>query len=134
MCDGAVSRLRWSEVLRRLELWVQVLELNDGGEFVPVEVTPAKEVRTGGVFRLRQVRLWFERGCIYVCMWVYVYVNAHIPYICVQGQSRRIQVEVRSVPDSGTMPLMAECVLSVHVGNIQVQPTSQVSECDAQTG
>ncbi|KAM9435213.1 kinesin-like protein KIF13B isoform 2-T3 [Clarias gariepinus] len=96
-------REKWSEVLRRLELWVQVLELNDGGEFVPVEVTPAKEVRTGGVFRLRQ------------------------------GQSRRIQVEVRSVPDSGTMPLMAECVLSVHVGNIQVQPTSQVrhSELDS---
>ncbi|KAF5892196.1 kinesin-like protein KIF13B isoform X1, partial [Clarias magur] len=44
------------------------------------------------------------------------------------GQSRRIQVEVRSVPDSGTMPLMAECVLSVHVGNIHVQPTSQVRD------
>lgn len=55
--DGAVSCPRWSEVMRRLELWVQVLELNEGGEFVPVEVTPSKEVRTGGVFQLRQVRL-----------------------------------------------------------------------------
>lgn len=44
-----------------------------------------------------------------------------------QGQSRRIRVEVRSVPDSGTMPLMAECVLSVQVGNVEVQPASQVS-------
>ncbi|KAK3542444.1 hypothetical protein QTP86_025898 [Hemibagrus guttatus] len=85
-------REKWSEVMKRLELWVQVLELNETGEFVPVEVTPAKEVRTGGVFQLRQ------------------------------GQSRRIHVEVRSVPDSGTMPLMAECVLSVHVGNVEVQP------------
>lgn len=84
--------------MRRLELWVQVLELNEGGEFVPVEVTPAKGVRTGGVFQLRQ------------------------------GQSRRIQVEVRSVPNSGTMPLMAECVLSVHVGNVAVQPTPQVGD------
>ncbi|XP_026778411.3 kinesin-like protein KIF13B [Pangasianodon hypophthalmus] len=93
-------REKWSEVMRRLELWVQVLELNEGGEFVPVEVTPTKEVRTGGVFQLRQ------------------------------GQSRRIQVEVRSVPNSGTMPLMAECVLSVHVGNVEVQPTPQVGDSE----
>lgn len=69
VCDGAVSCLRWSEVMRRLELWVQVLELNEGGEFVPVEVTPVKEVRTGGVFRLTQVRLL--RGlhlCLCVCV------------------------------------------------------------------
>ncbi|KAF7690436.1 kinesin-like protein KIF13B [Silurus meridionalis] len=93
-------REKWSEVMRRLELWVQVLELNEGGEFVPVEVTPAKEVRTGGVFQLRQ------------------------------GQSRRIRVEVRSVPDSGTMPLMAECVLSVHVGNIEVRSSSRVGDSE----
>uniref|UniRef100_A0AAR2K6W1 Kinesin family member 13Bb n=1 Tax=Pygocentrus nattereri TaxID=42514 RepID=A0AAR2K6W1_PYGNA len=83
-------RERWSEVMRRLELWVQVLELNEGGEFVPVEVVPAKDVRTGGIFQLRQ------------------------------GQSRRIQVEVRSVHDSGTMPLMVDSVLSVSVGNVEV--------------
>ncbi|KAI5609408.1 kinesin-like protein KIF13B isoform X2 [Silurus asotus] len=80
-------REKWSEVMRRLELWVQVLELNEGGEFVPVEVTPAKE-------------------------------------------SRRIRVEVRSVPDSGTMPLMAECVLSVHVGNIEVRSSSRVGDSE----
>uniref|UniRef100_A0AAR2K0W2 Kinesin family member 13Bb n=1 Tax=Pygocentrus nattereri TaxID=42514 RepID=A0AAR2K0W2_PYGNA len=85
-------RERWSEVMRRLELWVQVLELNEGGEFVPVEVVPAKDVRTGGIFQLRQ------------------------------GQSRRIQVEVRSVHDSGTMPLMVDSVLSVSVGNVEVRP------------
>ncbi|KAI4884685.1 hypothetical protein NFI96_020385, partial [Prochilodus magdalenae] len=84
-------RERWSEVTRRLELWVQVLELNEGGEFVPVEVVPAKDVRTGGVFQLRQ------------------------------GQSRRIQVEVRSVHDSGTMPLMVDCVLSVSAGSVEVR-------------
>ncbi|KAG7316441.1 hypothetical protein KOW79_019982 [Hemibagrus wyckioides] len=93
-------REKWSEVMKRLELWVQVLELNETGEFVPVEVTPAKEVRTGGVFQLRQ------------------------------GQSRRIQVEVRSVLDSGTMPLMAECVLSVHVGNVEVQSIPRVGDSD----
>uniref|UniRef100_A0A8B9LML4 Kinesin family member 13B n=1 Tax=Astyanax mexicanus TaxID=7994 RepID=A0A8B9LML4_ASTMX len=93
-------RERWSEVMRRLELWVQVLELNEGGEFVPVEVLPAKDVRTGGVFQLRQ------------------------------GQSRRIQVEVRSVQDSGTMPLMVDCVVSVSVGSVEVRPAPREKDLE----
>lgn len=46
---------RWSEVTRRLELWIQILEINENGEFVPVEVVPARDIRTGGIFQLRQV-------------------------------------------------------------------------------
>uniref|UniRef100_A0A7N8WIG8 Kinesin-like protein KIF13B n=1 Tax=Mastacembelus armatus TaxID=205130 RepID=A0A7N8WIG8_9TELE len=84
-------RERWSEVTRRLELWVQLMELNEAGEFAAVEVLPAKDIRTGGIFQLRQ------------------------------GQSRRIQVEVRSVPDSGTMPLIAASILFVSIGNVKVQ-------------
>uniref|UniRef100_A0A3Q1EFD8 Kinesin family member 13Bb n=1 Tax=Acanthochromis polyacanthus TaxID=80966 RepID=A0A3Q1EFD8_9TELE len=84
-------RERWSEVTRRLELWVQLMELNEAGEFTPVEVQPAKDVRTGGTFQLRQ------------------------------GQSRRVQVEVRSVSDSGTMPLIAASILSVSIGDVKVQ-------------
>ncbi|XP_036438074.1 kinesin-like protein KIF13B isoform X2 [Colossoma macropomum] len=91
-------RERWSEVMRKLELWVQILELNEGGEFVPVEVVPAKDVRTGGVFQLKQ------------------------------GQSRRIQVEVRSMHDSGTMPLMVDCVHNVSVGNVEVRPVPRVGD------
>ncbi|KAF6716110.1 Kinesin-like protein KIF13B [Oryzias melastigma] len=34
-------RERWSEVTRHLELWVQLMELNEAGEFTPVEVLPA---------------------------------------------------------------------------------------------
>uniref|UniRef100_A0A674B3P8 Kinesin family member 13B n=1 Tax=Salmo trutta TaxID=8032 RepID=A0A674B3P8_SALTR len=83
--------LRESEVTRRLELWVQVLELNEAGEFSPVEVLPPKDVGTGGIFQLRQ------------------------------GQSRRVQVEVRSVQDSGTMPLISTKVLSVSIGNVEVR-------------
>lgn len=41
---------------RKVELWVQILELNENGEYCPVEVTPAKDVSTGGIFQLRQVR------------------------------------------------------------------------------
>nr|XP_040017433.1 kinesin-like protein KIF13B isoform X2 [Gasterosteus aculeatus aculeatus] len=91
-------RERWSEVTRHLELWVQLMELNEAGEFTAVEVLPAKDVRTGGVFQLRQ------------------------------GQSRRVQVEVRSVPDSGTMPLVAASIVSVSIGDVKVRPISKESQ------
>ncbi|XP_023592510.1 kinesin-like protein KIF13B [Trichechus manatus latirostris] len=85
-------RDRWSEVTRKVEFWVQILEQNENGEYCPVEVISAKDVPTGGIFQLRQ------------------------------GQSRRIQVEVKSVQESGTLPLMEECILSVGVGCIKVRP------------
>ncbi|KAM4713436.1 kinesin-like protein KIF13B isoform 2-T2 [Anableps anableps] len=84
-------RERWSEVTRRLELWVQLMELNEAGDFTAVEVLPAKDVRTGGVFQLKQ------------------------------GQSHRVRVEVRPVPDSGTMPLITASILSVSVGDVKVR-------------
>lgn len=46
---------RWSEVTRKVEFWVQILEQNENGEYCPVEVIPAKDVPTGGIFQLRQV-------------------------------------------------------------------------------
>ncbi|XP_038165835.1 kinesin-like protein KIF13B [Arvicola amphibius] len=85
-------RDRWSEVTRKLEFWVQILEQNENGEYCPVEVIAAKDVPTGGVFQLRQ------------------------------GQSRRVQVEVKSVQESGTLPLMEECILSVGIGCVKVRP------------
>uniref|UniRef100_A0A672SC97 Kinesin-like protein unc-104 n=1 Tax=Sinocyclocheilus grahami TaxID=75366 RepID=A0A672SC97_SINGR len=93
---------RWSEVTRRLELWVQILELNDAGEFVPVEVQPAKDVCTGGIFQLKQ------------------------------GQSRRVQVEVRSVQDSGTMPLITESALNISIGNVEVHQTRSGKSTETQ--
>ncbi|XP_067338999.1 kinesin-like protein KIF13B isoform X2 [Channa argus] len=96
-------RERWSEVTRRLELWVQLMELNDAGEFTPVEVLPAKDIRTGGIFQLKQ------------------------------GQSRRVQVEVRSVPESGTMPLITVSILSVSIGDVKVRQT-HLSKTEPQWG
>lgn len=93
-------RDRWSEVTRRLELWIQILEINENGDFVPVEVVPARDVRTGGIFQLRQ------------------------------GQSRRIQVDVRSVQDSGTMPLISEVILAVSVGCVEIRSTTNNQEGD----
>lgn len=54
-CPDDLLYRRWSEVTRRLELWVQLMELNEAGDFTAVEVLPAKDVRTGGVFQLKQV-------------------------------------------------------------------------------
>ncbi|XP_074065286.1 kinesin-like protein KIF13B isoform X2 [Macrotis lagotis] len=85
-------RDRWSEVTRKVEFWVQILEQNENGEYCPVEVIPAKDVQTGGIFQLRQ------------------------------GQSRRIQVEVKSVQESGTLPLMEESIISVGVGCVKIRP------------
>lgn len=50
------SCLRWSEVSRRIELWASIQELNEQGEYTSVELQPAKDISTGGVFQLRQVR------------------------------------------------------------------------------
>uniref|UniRef100_A0A3B3SQ93 Kinesin family member 13B n=1 Tax=Paramormyrops kingsleyae TaxID=1676925 RepID=A0A3B3SQ93_9TELE len=84
-------RDRWSEVTRRLEMWVQLLELNENGEYIPVEVVAAPDVCTGGIFQLKQ------------------------------GQSRRIQVEIVSVQDSGTMPLVVETIQAVSVGCVEIR-------------
>uniref|UniRef100_A0A8B9RLB8 Kinesin family member 13Ba n=1 Tax=Astyanax mexicanus TaxID=7994 RepID=A0A8B9RLB8_ASTMX len=95
-------RDRWSEVTRKLEMWVQILELNENGEYMPVEVVPARDVRTGGVFQLRQ------------------------------GQSRRVQVDVRSVQDSGTMPLIAEIILGVSIGCVEIRQARPAKANDSQ--
>ncbi|XP_051577998.1 kinesin-like protein KIF13B isoform X2 [Myxocyprinus asiaticus] len=95
-------RDRWSEVTRKLEMWVQILELNENGEYMSVEVVPARDVRTGGIFQLKQ------------------------------GQSRRVQVEVRSVQDSGTMPLIAEIILGVSIGCVEIRQARMTKANDPQ--
>lgn len=51
-----VAYSRWSEVSRRIELWLSIQELNEQGEYSSVELNPGKDISTGGVFQLRQVR------------------------------------------------------------------------------
>ncbi|MEQ2164134.1 hypothetical protein GOODEAATRI_003396 [Goodea atripinnis] len=46
------------------------------------------------------------------------------------GQSRRIQVDVRSVQDSGTMPLIAEIVLAMSVGCVEIRNSTANQEGD----
>ncbi|CAI9553391.1 unnamed protein product, partial [Staurois parvus] len=86
-------RDRWNEVTRRIELWISIHELNENGEYTSVELHQAKDVNTGGVFQLRQ------------------------------GHSRRVQVTVNPVQNSGTLPLMVEAILSVSIGCITARST-----------
>ncbi|XP_037061656.1 kinesin-like protein KIF13A isoform X4 [Peromyscus leucopus] len=84
---------RWNEVTRRIEMWISILELNELGEYAAVELHQAKDVNTGGVFQLRQ------------------------------GHSRRVQVTVKPVQHSGTLPLMVEAILSVSIGCVTARST-----------
>ncbi|XP_036929158.1 kinesin-like protein KIF13A isoform X6 [Acanthopagrus latus] len=86
-------RDRWNEVSRRIELWTSIQELNEQGEYSSVELHPGKDISTGGVFQLRQ------------------------------GHSRRLQVSVKPVQNSGTLPLLVEALLSVSIGCVSVRST-----------
>ncbi|NXG13412.1 KI13A protein, partial [Grallaria varia] len=86
-------RDRWSEVTRRIEMWISIQELNEMGEYTAVELHQAKDVNTGGIFQLRQ------------------------------GHSRRVQVTVKPVQHSGTLPLMVEAILSVSIGGVTARST-----------
>ncbi|MGH0156298.1 UNVERIFIED_CONTAM: hypothetical protein FKN15_038629 [Acipenser sinensis] len=85
--------LKWSEVSRRIEMWISIQELNEMGEYTAVELHQTKDVNTGGVFQLRQ------------------------------GHSRRIHVTVKPVQQSGTLPLMVEAILSVSIGCVCARST-----------
>uniref|UniRef100_A0A8D2L1S0 Kinesin family member 13A n=1 Tax=Varanus komodoensis TaxID=61221 RepID=A0A8D2L1S0_VARKO len=86
-------RDRWNEVTRRIEMWVSIQELNEMGDYTAVELHQAKDVNTGGIFQLRQ------------------------------GHSRRVQVTVKPVQHSGTLPLMVEAILSVSIGCVTARST-----------
>lgn len=86
---------RWAELSRKIELWIEIHELNDNGEYSPVEVTNRTEVLTGGVYQLRQ------------------------------GQQRRIQVRVKPVQNSGTLPIICQSIISVAVGSVTVRSRLQ---------
>uniref|UniRef100_A0A4W4FBV6 Kinesin motor domain-containing protein n=1 Tax=Electrophorus electricus TaxID=8005 RepID=A0A4W4FBV6_ELEEL len=86
-------RDRWSEVSRRIELWVSIQELNEQGVYSSVELYPTRDISTGGVFQIRQ------------------------------GHSRRLQVTVKPVQHSGTLPLLVEAILSVSIGCVSARST-----------
>ncbi|XP_011311127.1 kinesin-like protein KIF13B isoform X5 [Fopius arisanus] len=87
---------RWSELTRKIELWVEIQELNEQGEYSSVEVVVNPDTMTGGVYQLRQ------------------------------GQQRRIQVRVKPVQNSGTLPIICQSILSICVGSVAVRNPLQI--------
>uniref|UniRef100_A0A2C9KB04 Uncharacterized protein n=1 Tax=Biomphalaria glabrata TaxID=6526 RepID=A0A2C9KB04_BIOGL len=60
MSDAAQAKSRsvadrWNEVMRKIEFWAEIHELNDQGDYTAVEVTPKNDVPCAGVMQLRQV-------------------------------------------------------------------------------
>lgn len=69
-----INFIRWSELKRKIELRVEILELNDQGDYSPVEVILKPDVLTGGIYQLRQVRLCYTTRNIFNfflvnCLW-----------------------------------------------------------------
>ncbi|XP_076261045.1 kinesin heavy chain 73 isoform X3 [Rhynchophorus ferrugineus] len=82
---------RWSELTRKIEVWVDIQELNDMGEYAPVEVLVRNDMLTGGIYQLRQ------------------------------GQQRRIEVRVKPVQNSGTLPIICQQIIKIEVGGVIVR-------------
>ncbi|XP_076752866.1 kinesin-like protein KIF13A isoform X2 [Xylocopa sonorina] len=87
---------RWSELTRKIELWVEIQELNEQGEYSPVDVLVKQDTWTGGIYQLRQ------------------------------GQQRRIQVRVKPVQNSGTLPIICQSILNIAVGSVSVRNRLQI--------
>jgi kinesin family protein 13 len=93
MCRSLADR--WAELKRKIELWVEIEELNEQGEFSSVEVVPKSDIETGGIYQLRQ------------------------------GRQRRIAVRVVPVQDSGTLPVICESIKSLAIGCVCVRSKLQ---------
>ena len=82
---------RWGELTQLLELRVEMMELNEQGEYIAIDIQGKQDFNCGGVFMIRQ------------------------------GQSRRINVTVCPVPGSGASPLRLDHISSVAMGSIYLR-------------
>ena len=80
--------ISWNDLKRKVDVWVEIHELNDQGVFSPVELNSRSDNETGGIFQLRQ------------------------------GQSRRIVVGVRPLPKTGSLPVVIETISAIEVGSV----------------
>lgn len=113
-------------------MWISIQELNEMGEYTAVELHQAKDVNTGGIFQLRQVCFFLIALFILKLILNFILrfllflspsLSFSINYLSVQGHSRRVQVTVKPVQHSGTLPLMVEAILSVSIGGVTARST-----------
>ncbi|XP_048590057.1 kinesin-like protein KIF13B isoform X2 [Nematostella vectensis] len=86
---------RWSELVRKMEMLVEIHEINDQGVYAPVELQTRVASESGGTFQLRQ------------------------------GHSRRLVVRVSPLARSGALPVVCNIITSVSVGSICVRNKNQ---------
>lgn len=55
---------RWAAHYRRLQLWVEVMELDDNGEYTPVGAALQKGVRAGPVLQVRVLQGVYHGGVL----------------------------------------------------------------------
>lgn len=109
---------------RRIELWISIQELNEQGEYASVELHPGKDISTGGVFQLRQVKKTKQNKKRLTAFMFQIVGGSATASVCfTQGHSRRLQVCVKPVQNSGTLPLLVEAVLSVSIGCVSARST-----------
>lgn len=111
---------RWSEVTRKLELSVEIQELNSSGEYEPVEVQVKPDIYCGGIYQLRQVRSQYATLIsLHPPRWVVLW-----PIKCstvFQGFSRRVMVKAKPLNSSGSLPLTVDAITGVSMGGICVR-------------
>jgi hypothetical protein len=44
-------RERWEEVTKRLEMWIEIMELNERGEYSAVPISEGNNWPTGGIYK-----------------------------------------------------------------------------------
>lgn len=64
---------RWSELTRKIELWVEIQELNEQGEYTPVEVVVKPDTLTGNYFISFSCTLNFNINLHFHMLSFYVY-------------------------------------------------------------
>ncbi|KAL5249740.1 hypothetical protein ACHWQZ_G018536 [Mnemiopsis leidyi] len=79
---------RWSELMCTLQMWVEIRELDDSGQYMPVEVHDRPDVACGGVYQLRQ------------------------------GQSRRLVVTIAPIEGFGSYPVVCERITGISIGSV----------------
>lgn len=117
---------RWSELTRKIELWVEIQELNEQGEYSPVEVAVKQDTCTGENIYNYYACSIAEYRSTYLLLNNYYFCFLGGIYQLRQGQQRRIQVRVKPVQNSGTLPIICQSILNIAVGSVSVRNRLQI--------
>lgn len=115
-------RDRWSEVSRRLRIWVEIHELNDQGKYAAVPVSKATDVGSAGVYHLRQGQ---QRRIL---------VDVTTTDQEGQGQGQGQGQEGQTIGSYGSLPVVCQRILAVSIGCICVRNKNMQKSLDSYQG